>query len=176
MREIVKIIKEQTDILFKNMYEQINKAELGCMVDNVNNSRFLFHMIHSMDKYFINPFDYSYDEVYKLTGIDEKYSIISESREGYINNPDYVIEKEILAAYMDFVKEKINAYLDNLNDEDLYKKPEGCPYTIMQMILAQYRHSMFHCGMSEIVTFDKRGDWLEYTGLAYIPISDQTSK
>ena len=81
MRETVKIIKEQTDILFKNMYEQINNAELDCMVDNVNNSRFLFHMIHSMDKYFINPFDYCYDEVYKLIGIDEKYSIISESRE-----------------------------------------------------------------------------------------------
>ena len=108
MREIVIIIKEQTDILFKNMYEQINNAELGCMVDNVNNSRFLFHMIHSRDKYFINPYDYSYDEVCKLTGIDEKYSIISESREGYLNDPDYVIAREILVTYMDFVKGKIN--------------------------------------------------------------------
>ena len=176
MRETVKIIKDQSDILLRNMYEQINRAELSGMVDNVNNSRILFHMIHSMDKYFINPFDYSYDEVYKLTGIDEKYSIISESREGYIEDPDYVISKEILSAYMDFVKEKINRYLDNLNDEDLYKKPEGCKYTIMQMILAQYRHSMFHCGMSEMATFDNRGDWLEYTGIAYIPISNQTSK
>ena len=41
-------------------------------------------LINSMDKYFINPYDYSYDEVCKLIGIDERYSIISESREGKI--------------------------------------------------------------------------------------------
>ena len=35
----------------------------------------LFHMIHSMDKYFINPYDYDYSEVYDIIGIDENYSI-----------------------------------------------------------------------------------------------------
>ncbi|MCR5848051.1 MAG: hypothetical protein K6G75_08030 [Lachnospiraceae bacterium] len=49
MNDIVKIINEQTNVLFENMYEQINRADLSCLIDNVNNSRFLFHMIHSMD-------------------------------------------------------------------------------------------------------------------------------
>ena len=169
MNDIVRIINEQTNVLFINMYEQINRADLSCVVDNVNNSRFLFHMIHSMDKYFINPFEYDYSEVYGIIGIDEKYSIISESREGYIAGEGYVIPREKLIGYMDYVKDKVNKYLSELRDEDLYEKPANCPYTRLQMILAQYRHSMFHCGMSELANYDSTDEWLEYTGLAYIP-------
>ncbi|MBR6383186.1 MAG: hypothetical protein IKS56_04290 [Lachnospiraceae bacterium] len=169
MNDIVKIINEQTNILFINMYKQINRADLSCMIDNVNNSRFLFHMIHSMDKYFINPFDYDYSEVFNLIGIDEKYSIISESREGYIAAEGYVIPREKLVRYMDYVKDKIDKYLLGLSDEDLSKKPDNCEYTRLQMILAQYRHSMFHCGMSEIATYENTDEWLKYVGLKYIP-------
>ncbi len=169
MDDIVRIINEQTKVLFVNMDEQINRADLSCMIDNVNNSRFLFHMIHSMDKYFINPYDYDYSEVYSLIGIDENYSIISESREGYIPDDGFVIPREKLIQYMDYVKEKIDKYLSGLSTEDLSEKPENCPYTRLQMILAQYRHSMFHSGMSEIATYDSTDEWLNYTGLAYIP-------
>ncbi len=169
MNNIVNIIKEETAVLFANMYEQINKADLSCVIEDVNNSRFLFHMIHSTDKYFINPYDYDYSRAYELTGIDENYSIISESRKGYIADSDYVIPREKLLCYMDMVKEKVHKYLDELTDEALYEKPDGCPYSRLQMILAQYRHCMFHCGMSEMVTFDNSGEWLGYTGLAYIP-------
>lgn len=169
MNDIVRIINEQTNVLFINIYEQINRADLTCMIDNVNNSRFLFHMIHSMDRYFINPFDYDYSPVYDLIGIEEKYSIISESREGYIAAEGYVIPREKLIAYMDYVKDKLNKYLLGLSEEDLSEKPENCPYTRLQMILAQFRHSMFHCGMSEIATYENTDEWLNYTGLAYIP-------
>lgn len=169
MNDIVKIINEQTNVLFENMYEQINRADLSCLIDNVNNSRFLFHMIHSMDKYFINPYDYDYSEVYDIIGIDENYSIISESREGYIADESYVIPREKLEEYMDHVKEKISKYLSGLSDEELSEKPENCPYTRLQMILAQFRHSMFHCGMSELATYDSTDEWLKYTGIAYIP-------
>ena len=168
MNELVTIIKEQTEMLFSNMYEQINHADLSCMVDNVNNSRFLFHMIHSTDRYFINPFDYDYSPAYELIGIDENYSIISESREGYIPDDGFVVPRQKLLSYMDYVRDKVNAYLDKLTDEDLSKKPENCPYTRMHMILAQYRHAMFHCGMSELATFDADGEWLEYTGIKYV--------
>ena len=59
-KEIISIIKEQNKLLFENIYEQIKTATLEKRIDNVNNSRFLFHMIHSMDRYFINPFEYDY--------------------------------------------------------------------------------------------------------------------
>ena len=168
MNELVLIIKEQTEMLLRNMYEQVNHADLNCMTEDVNNSRFLFHMIHSMDRYFINPFDYDYSPVYELIGVNEDYSIISESREGYIGNDGYVVPREKLLAYIDYVRDKVNAYLDGLTDEDLKEKPKDCPYTRMELILAQNRHAMFHCGMSELVTFEAAGEWLEYTGIKYV--------
>lgn len=167
-KEIISIIKEQNKLLFENIYEQIKTATLEKRIDNVNNSRFLFHMIHSIDRYFINPFEYDYSPVEDLIQINENYSIISESREGYIEDDGYVISRNDLMIYMDYVKNKITDYLDSIDDNDLYKKPDNCPYTRMELILAQYRHSMFHCGMSEIATYDETGEWSKYTGLPYI--------
>ena len=58
---LVKIIREQTEILCQNLEAQINEAPLDTMFDNVNNSRYLFHAIHSLDRYFINPHHYEYE-------------------------------------------------------------------------------------------------------------------
>ncbi|MCR5848052.1 MAG: hypothetical protein K6G75_08035 [Lachnospiraceae bacterium] len=80
-----------------------------------------------------------------------------------------MIPRKKLEEYMDHVKEKISKYLSGLSDEELSEKPENCPYTRLQMILAQFRHSMFHCGMSELATYDSTDEWLKYIGIAYIP-------
>ena len=164
---LVNIIAEQTQILFKNLDDQINGAELASLLENVNNSRYLFHMIHSMDKYFINPYMYTY-EAQQAGGIVENYSIISQSRDGYIPDDGFVIPRETLIAYSGYVKQKIMRYLDNLTDADLAQKPENCPHTKLALILGQYRHAMMHCGMSETFTFDKTGTWLPYTGFKYL--------
>ena len=164
---LVEIIKQQTEILFKNIDDQISGADLSSQLDNVNNSRYLFHMIHSMDRYFINPFVYSYNAE-QAGGIDENYSIISESREGFIPDDSFVVPRETLAAYFEYVKQKIRLYLDSLTDADLAQKPENCPHTKLALILGQYRHSMFHAALSESVTFENSGIWLPYTGFKYV--------
>ena len=97
---LVKIIKDQTEILLKNLEVQINEAPLEVMLDNVNNSRFLFHAIHSLDRFFINPADYVY-EGEKLFGIDENLSVISIAREGFVEDTSIVIPREKLMAYFD---------------------------------------------------------------------------
>ena len=164
--ELVKEIRNQTEILLRNIEVQINEAPLDAMLDNVNNSRFLFHAIHSLDRYFINPYHYKY-EAGSLIDVDENLSIISETREGYTAAPGVVIERQKLVAYFDFVKAKIFSYLDNLTDQELTEKPEDCPHTKLALILGQYRHLMFHAGLSEAVNFDTNGTWLEYTGFSY---------
>lgn len=163
---LVKIIREQTEILFQNLEAQINEAPLDTMFDNVNNSRYLFHAIHSLDRYFINPHHYEY-EAEKIIGIDENLSIIAEDREGYDAAPGFVIERQKLLEYFNFVKAKIFSYLDKLTDEQLAEKPEDCPHTKLALILGQYRHLMFHAGLSEAVNFDTNGTWLKYTGFSY---------
>ncbi|MBR5932873.1 MAG: hypothetical protein IK002_02690 [Treponema sp.] len=164
---LVNIITEQTEILFKNLEDQVSGAVFEEKCDNVNNSRFLFHMIHSADKYFVNPFAYRYEKM--IAGdVEENYSIISQSREGYIADDGFVIKREILESYLKYVKSKVMLYLKTLTDSGLCEKPKDCPYTRLALILGQYRHSMMHCGMSEAFTFEKSGEWLPYTGFKYI--------
>ncbi|MCR5613969.1 GNAT family N-acetyltransferase [Treponema sp.] len=166
-RTLVKIITEQTEILFKNLEDQVAGAELSSVLEDVNNSRYLFHMIHSADKYFVNPYAYRYEKM--VAGdIDENYSIISSSREGYIGDDGFVIKREILASYLQYVKLKVMLYLNVLTDKELSDKPKDCPHTKLALILGQYRHSMIHCGMSETFTFEKSGQWLPYTGFKYL--------
>ena len=54
MEEIVRQIKSQQEINFKNVEDQILMADLETVFDAENNSRYIFHYLHSMDKFFIN--------------------------------------------------------------------------------------------------------------------------
>jgi hypothetical protein len=70
MDEIIRQIKDQTEINFINIRDQIEVAELEAVFDGVNGSRYIFHNLHSMDRFFINPVNYEY-EGEKLFGISE---------------------------------------------------------------------------------------------------------
>ena len=61
MEEIIRQIKAQQEINFINVEEQIRKADLETVFDAENGSRYIFHYLHSMDKFFINPDDYVYE-------------------------------------------------------------------------------------------------------------------
>ena len=103
MDEIIRQIKNQTEINFINIRDQIEVAELEAVFDGVNGSRYIFHNLHSMDRFFINPVNYEY-EGEKLFGIPENLSVISTKREGYVEDTSIVIPREKLLAYFDFVK------------------------------------------------------------------------
>lgn len=165
MEEIIRQIKEQQEINFINIEEQINKANLETVFDGVNNSRYIFHYLHSMDRFFINPIDYVY-EGEKLFGIPENLSVIAEHREGFESDTSILISRKQLLDYLGYIKEKINAYFDSLTAEELIQKPEGCEYTRLELILAQFRHMMWHVGLSSGITFSAKGEWNEFTGLS----------
>ena len=61
MDEIIRQIKNQTEINFINIRDQIEVAELEAVFDGVNGSRYIFHNLHSMDRFFINPIGYVYE-------------------------------------------------------------------------------------------------------------------
>ena len=118
-----------------------------------------------MDRFFINPVGYVY-EGEKLFGIPENLSVISTSRAGYEPDTSIVISRRQLLDYFYYVKEKINSYFDTLTSENLTEKPEGCEYTRLELILAQFRHMMWHVGLSSGITFEATGEWNEFTGLS----------
>lgn len=165
MEEIIAQIKAQQEINFINVREQIQMADLETVFDGENNSRYIFHYLHSLDRFFINPCDYVY-EGEKLFGIPENLSVIDSNREGYVADSTIVIEREKLLSYLDYVEEKINLYFETLTAEDLLQKPKGCDYSRLELILAQFRHLMWHVGLSSGITFSAKGEWNHFTGLS----------
>jgi len=165
MEEIIAQIKAQQEINFINVREQIQMADLETVFDGENNSRYIFHYLHSLDRFFINPCDYVY-EGEKLFGIPENLSVIDSNREGYVADSTIVVEREKLLSYLDYVEEKINLYFETLTAEDLLQKPKGCDYSRLELILAQFRHLMWHVGLSSGITFSAKGEWNHFTGLS----------
>lgn len=161
MEEIIKQIKKQQEINFKNVEDQIRFADLETVFDNENNSRYIFHYLHSMDRFFINPSTYVYEG-----SIEENLSIIDSDRAGYIADKSIVIPRKQLLEYFESVKSKINTYFETLTVEQLIEKPEGCEYSRLEFILAQFRHLMWHTGVSSAITFISKDKWNEFTGLA----------
>lgn len=164
MDEIIRQIKDQTEINFINIRDQIEVADLESIFDGVNGSRYIFHYLHSMDRFFINPVTYVY-EGEKLFEIPENLSVISSEREGYVDDTSIVICREKLLAYFEYVKSKIEKYFDELTGQELLQKPEGSEYTRLELILGQFRHQMWHVGLSSAITFEGKKIWNEFTGL-----------
>ena len=165
MEEIISQIKNQQEINFINIKEQLAMADLETVFDGENNSRYIFHYLHSMDRFFINPMDYVY-EGEKLFGIQENLSIIDPQRAGYISDKTIVISRKQLMDYLEYVRAKINAYFEKLTSAELLQKPEGCKYTRLELILAQFRHLMWHVGLSSAITFNSKKEWNPFTGLS----------
>lgn len=163
MEEIIHQIKNQQEINFINIYDQISIADLEVVFDGENNSRYIFHNLHSIDRFFINPCDYVY-EGEKLFGIPENLSITDSKRVGYVNYSTVITKKQLLD-YFEYVKAKINAYFDSLTGQNLLEKPDGCEYTRLELILAQFRHQMWHVGLSSGITFSSKHEWNQFTGL-----------
>ena len=175
MEKIINQIKKQQEINFINIEEQINKADLETVFDGVNNSRYIFHNLHSMDRFFINPIGYIY-EGEKLFDIPENLSVISTAREGFEPDTSIVISRQQLLDYFGYVRAKINSYFDTLTPEGLTDTPEGCEYTRLELILAQFRHMMWHVGLSSGITFQASGEWNEFTGLSGLRRMIETGK
>ena len=164
MEEIVRQIKNQQEINFINVRDQIEMADLEKKFDGENNSRYIFHYLHSLDRFFINPCDYVY-EGEKLFGIPEGLSAIDPTRPGYINDSSIVISRKQLLNYLDYVHAKVNTYFETLTLGALLETPEGCDYSRFELILAQFRHLMWHVGLSSGITFSTKHEWNKFTGL-----------
>ena len=63
------------------------------------------------------------------------------------------------------MEEKINLYFETLTTEELVQKSKGCDYSRLELILAQFRHLMWHAGLSSAITFNATGKWNAFTGL-----------
>ncbi len=135
MNELINIIREAIGPNFLNIRTSIRTYDREALCCGAPCWRWAYHAIHSADKWFINPYDYT-EPAFHEEGMD---------------NPDnpttVVLSDQQLLEYLSQVEAKTLAYLDTLTDEMLYEKPKNCPHTRMELVLRQFRHLSFHTGM-----------------------------
>lgn len=137
---IIAIIQEQ---VIRSLWE-INNV-ITCIDDDLWNKEYahmplykhVYHTLHSLDLWLINPRDSSYQEP----------SIHTE----HLNNLDVVtsqsLSKEDIHHYFLDIEKKIQDYLMNLKADDLLCYPENCEYTRLTLIIGQLKHLHTHMGM-----------------------------
>ncbi len=129
----------------------------------------IYHMLHSLDVWYINPNDANYEE--------------PEIHCDNLNNLDITPDDSIILTraeineYYRKIKNKINSYLNELSDDKLCNKPQGCDYNKFTLIMAQFRHLHSHMGMIMGFIIDDVGLWPRVLGLQRpIPTDDNYEK
>ncbi|SHI10885.1 hypothetical protein SAMN02745823_02489 [Sporobacter termitidis DSM 10068] len=116
----------------------------------------VYHMLHSLDLYLINPRDKSFTEP----------PFHEENLNDLDIPPTKSLSRKDLADYYAAVKSKIISYLGTLRDSGLLECPEGCEYTKFTLILAQHRHLHTHMGMLMGFIVSETGRWPRIIGLS----------
>lgn len=135
MNSLCMIIKDTVKPNFLNIRTSIQTYDRNALCCCVPCWRWVYHALHSADKWFINPFIY------------EEPSFHEDGMDNPDNSCTVILSDEELLKYLDAIEKKTMDYLDSLTDDMLYEKPEKCIYTRMELVLRQYRHLSFHTGM-----------------------------
>ncbi|MCI6376194.1 MAG: DinB family protein [Clostridiales bacterium] len=115
----------------------------------------IYHMLHSLDRWFANPRDPAYQEPpFHTPGLNDLDT-----------PPQGSLSRETLTAYLTQVGERTMAYLEELDDAALEERPQGCEFTRMTLILGQHRHLSTHMGMLMGFIIAETGRWPRVLGL-----------
>ena len=150
MNDLCKMIKIQTEANFLNLVTAIKTYDRNALVCGAPSWRYVYHTIHSADKWFFNPYVYDEPEFHKADMDDPNA------------NCDIELTDEQLLEYLEKVRIKTGAYLDSLTDNQLAEYPEKCDMTRLELILMQFRHISTHIGMINGLTIEKTGKFPVY--------------
>ena len=117
MNELCLIIKDMVKPNFLNIRTSIQTYDRDALCCGSPCWRWVYHALHSADKWFINPFDYE-EPTFHEEGMDDPDKRCST-----------ILTDEELINYLDSIEQKTLDYLDSLTDDMLYEKPEQCRYT-----------------------------------------------
>ena len=107
MRELCEIIKETVKPNFLNIRTSIRTYDRDAVLYGAPCWRWVYHALHSADKWFINPFDYAEPD-FHTEGLDDPEKPCGR-----------VLSDRELLDYLDRIEQKTYDYLDSLTDEDL---------------------------------------------------------
>lgn len=135
-------LKTSTDLMFYNLRIAMDTVDWNANICGAPAWRYIYHTLHSADKYFINPSSWTKED---------EPPFHTHMLDWPDTQADTVLSKEMLYAYFDKVHQKIMGYLDNLNDVQLNDRLGG-KLTRLGLILSQFRHMYAHIGILNGVT------------------------
>jgi hypothetical protein len=151
-------IKNQTKQIFQNiemLLDAVPENEFDTIKGGFKTWRHFYHLIHSLDKNFIDPGNYIEPIFHK-----KNLSIIDIEDEN-------VLTKNEVNKYYEAVKYKTTEYINKLNDEILAEEINfnKMKFTKLELILAQLRHIFYHVGYLHCCIKIEKGGTPEYIGL-----------
>ena len=145
MKTLCEIIKEQVGANYVNLETAIKTYDRNALVCGAPAWRYVYHTIHSADKWFFNPFVFN-EPPFHEDGMDNP------------DNPCLIELSDMeLLEYLENVKQKTFGYLDALTDKELYECPADCVFTRMDLVLMQFRHLNILVGMLNGQTIERTG-------------------
>ena len=150
MHSVCDMIRRQTDANFMNLLIAMKTYDRDALVKGAPAWRFVYHTLHSADKWFFNPNAYTERPAFEA-GSDNPFKPCA-----------HVWSDEELLALWEDVRKKTLAYLDALDDSMLNECPPDCAFTRLELILMQFRHMSVHIGMLHGLTVEKTGRFPQY--------------
>jgi ribosomal-protein-alanine N-acetyltransferase len=132
-------IKRLTDLMFYNLWISMQTVDWNAEICGAPAWRYIYHTLHSADKFFINPTQYTEPSfhVSKLDWPDTSSEII--------------LSRETMYEYYEQVRQKILDFLDGMTDSQLTECPNG-KLSRLGLVLSQFRHMYAHIGILNGIT------------------------
>ena len=118
--------------------------------DGIPMWKYLYHMLYSMDRWYINPGDPTYQNPQFHTDTLNDLNVIPQ---------DEYLERQQLESYFNKIQDKIQHYIAHLDDSALFEKPENCDMSRFRLILGQMRHWHRHMGIIYGFIVEDTGKW-----------------
>lgn len=112
--------------------------------------KYLYHMLYSMDRWYVNPYDGTYRPPVYHTETMADLNVVPKEEQ---------LSREQLEQYFFEIKAKIESYIEGLRDEELSDTPGAPGMTRFRLILGQFRHWHRHMGIIYGFLIEDTGKW-----------------
>ena len=156
MKKLTQDILHQFEILLKNIRTtllSVSDEEFLKPIGKFPLWKHMYHCLHSMDQWLINPFDYTEPDFHV------------ENLKSLVTGSEKILYKSDLVKYFAGVASKAVDYLSKLSDDELIEKPENCKYDRLSLINGQMRHASYHIGFIQMGIYAATGRWIDFTGM-----------
>ena len=154
--DLTLIIKDNVERLFYNFDTAMKTCNMEYMLFDVPVWKHVYHTLHSMDQWFINPDEFE-EPPFHIEGLN---NIDVKSKR--------VLTDGQLYDYFNMIRKKTTDYMETLDDDMLLEKPAGSGHTRLGLILGQIRHTYSHMGNINATTMMEKKRWPRVAGISAV--------